>query len=142
MYCRCHRQTCKVCVDQRFCSYRGIVHRALLCSAYPPRKTTKHIKKKGERLHCLLWCLQETEHQREKRKRERERVNKRVLRVEERRRRRRSGGFAKTRREKRRLQIRRYRRASKRISGLAKAWLLPRQDWILLVRYSTVQFIR
>lgn len=36
---------------------------ALLCSP-----TTKRIKKKGERLHCLLWCLQKTEHQREREK--------------------------------------------------------------------------
>lgn len=41
---------------------------ALLCSP----QTTKNIKKKGERLHCLLWCLQETEHQSQRQKRERE----------------------------------------------------------------------
>lgn len=44
--------------------------------ALPPPKLLKHIEKKGERLHCLLWCLQETEHQRRKRE------NKKMLRKE------------------------------------------------------------
>lgn len=73
LYCRCHGQTCKVCVDQRLASTEATCTGP--CSA-PPPKLLKHIEKKGERLHCLLWCLQETEHQRRKRE------NKKMLRKE------------------------------------------------------------
>lgn len=69
---------------------------ALLCSP----QTTKNIKKKGERLHCLLWCLQETEHQSERQKRERE---KKIL-GKRKGKRKRQRKFAKSLREKRRLK--------------------------------------
>lgn len=42
------------------------LQRQRACSA--PRKTTKNIKKREKRLHCLLRCLQETQHQSEREK--------------------------------------------------------------------------
>lgn len=71
LYCRCNGQTCKVCVDQRPASTEATCTGP--CSA--PPQTTKTHRKEG-RLHCLLWCLQETEHQRRKRE------NKKMLRKE------------------------------------------------------------
>lgn len=96
LYCRCHRQTCKVCVDQRLATIEATCTRP--CSASPKLQNTS--KKKGERLHCLLWCLQKTEHQRERERKER------IKRFWERRK---GGGkrlrtFAKTWREKKRKE--------------------------------------
>lgn len=66
LYCRCHRQTCRVCVDQRLAATEATCTGP--CSA--PPQTTKTSKGGKKRLHCLLWCLQETEHQSEREREE------------------------------------------------------------------------